>query len=87
MRENRPAPASYISPLTGQASWARNAAMGATRSGDMGVAAALLSSESAACPAMRVNAAGAIRLTLIPCAELVVARLRVSPMTAALAVA
>ena len=45
------------------------------------------SSDSASCPAIRVKAAGATRFTLIPCAALVVARLRVSPMTPALAVA
>ena len=38
-------------------------------------------------PAMRVNAAGAMRLTLMPCAAPAVVRLRVSPMTAALAAA
>ena len=42
---------------------------------------------SAAWPAMRVKAAGAMRLTLMPWAALVVARLRVSPMTPPLAVA
>ena len=36
---------------------------------------------------MRVKAAGAMRLTLMPCATPAVVRLRVSPMTAALAVA
>ena len=36
---------------------------------------------------MRVNAAGAMRLTLMPCSAPAVVRLRVSPMTAAFAVA
>ena len=38
-------------------------------------------------PAMRVNAAGAMTLTLMPCAAPAVVRLRVSPMTPPLAVA
>jgi len=38
-------------------------------------------------PAMRVNAAGAIRFALMSCAAPARARLRVSPMTAAFAVA
>ena len=35
IRAKRPAPAAYISPVTGHASWARKAAMGATSSGAM----------------------------------------------------
>ena len=84
MRAKRPAPAAYISPLTGHASWARKATSGATRPGAMGDE---VSSGSAPGPAIRVNAAGAMRLTLMPCASLVVARLRVRPMTPPLAVA
>src|SRR6516225_5007636 len=80
MRAKRPAPAAYISPLTGQSSWARNAAIGATNSGGM-------AGDSPSPPAIRVIAAGAIRLTAMPCFFPATARLRVSPTTAALAVA
>src|SRR6516165_11149458 len=80
MRAKRPAPAAYISPLTGQSSWARNAAIGATSSG-------AIAGTSESPPAMRVMAAGAIRLTLMPCLAPATARLRVRPTTAALAVA
>ena len=41
---------SYSSPLTGQASWARNATMGATRSGDIGDARRSLAASVAAWP-------------------------------------
>ena len=84
MRAKRPAPAAYSSPLTGQASWARKATSGATWPGAMGDA---VSSSSASGPAMRVMAAGAMRLTFMPWASLMVAMLRVSPMTPPLAVA
>src|SRR5580698_758125 len=84
MRANRPAPAAYISPLTGHVSWARKATSGATWPGAMGDEG---SSVSAPGPAMRVMAAGAMRLTLMPCASLMVAMLRVKPMTPPLAVA
>ena len=58
--------------------------MGATSSGAMVVA---MGESSSAAPAMRVNAAGATRLQQIPCSAPAVARLRVNPTTAALAVA
>ena len=70
--------------MTGHASWARNAISGATWPGAMGDE---VSSGSASGPAMRVMAAGAMRLILMPWASLMVAMLRVRPMTPPLAAA
>ena len=49
-------------PVTGQSSWARKAAMGATRSAD-------ISGGAGSRPAIRVSAPGAMQFTLMSCAS------------------
>src|SRR5581483_6805581 len=75
------------SPVTGQASWARNAAMGATRSADVSRDGSSAPASSPGWAAIRVMAPGAMRFAVMPWRRPAVARLRVRPITAALAVA
>ncbi|KDU93944.1 hypothetical protein DV36_00990 [Amycolatopsis mediterranei] len=75
--------------MTGQLSWARNATIGATASDGMNgcPGTAWASSPRGSPPAIRVCAAGAMRLTLIPCGSPASFAPRARPMTPALAAA